>query len=214
MSVPMFGNKMHGVATALSVSLLMAFASACAPVIMEPARELPRIPASGASPRFVGDIVIVTAGLEKNDDLIDPEGLGAYLAAMRSEDGIMTDTRISVVESASGQGFPRAEIILDRMDYTIIMRRPPPSPPCGLPILYPLIAPFMLAREYFQPQALIEGSFVLYDEGGRVEKQVLLSESAHARASIFNMGGDKTRRELSSRAISRFSRSVVRQIYP
>lgn len=214
MSVPMFGSRAYDVVVALFLSAFMIFTAACAPVIMEPAPELPRIPGTGGTPRFIGDIVVVTAGIEKNDDRIDPEELGAYLAALLRDAGAPSGIRVLTAETASGQGFPRVEIELERMDYTILMRRPPPAPPCGLPILYPLIAPIMLVREYFQPQALIEGSLVLYDAGGRVEKQVFLSEAAYARASIFNMGGDKTRRELSSRAIGRFSRSVVRQIYP
>lgn len=214
MSVLMFGNRMHVLITSLSVSTLVVFASACAPVIIDPAPEVPRIPGAGVKPRFAGDIVIMTAGLEKNDDLIDPEELRAYLELLLRDAGAMPGTRVIVAESAPGQGFPRAEIVLSRMDYTIEMLRPPPSPPCGLPILYPFISPVMLARQYFRPQAVLEGTVILHGADGSISRQQYLSESALARAGIFNTGGEKTRRELTGRAISRFSRSAVRQFYP
>lgn len=193
----------------LGIAGLMAL-SGCAPVI-ETGRDMTPLPLEAGKKFGQVTIVIIAGNLEQGPDLIDPAKLRTALEDQMKASGVISQPRVllSTARDASEIGRAEAAIVLTRLHSTIQSLRSPPSPPLGIGLLYPLVTPLLLKRDYLKLQAALEAELLFYGADGAVTKQLFLSETADGRANFFNSGGAGAAGKLVSIALHNFCRRVL-----
>ncbi len=194
----------------LLVFMMIGFLLSCAPVIETAMESTPLMFSKGEKYRHV-KILIITANLEKNPDLIDPSKLKSTLENIMNSSGVFSDFQVLITDSPVEEAGPNIQIVLSKMHYTIELLRFPPPPPLGLTILYPFIAPSLLKRNYFKPQITIEGDLFFYSENREMAKQLFISETSVARANLFNTGENETREKLATIALHNLSLQIMNE---
>jgi hypothetical protein len=182
--------------------------SGCAPIIQTGMDATP-LPVDAGTAYQQATIVIVTSQLEPSPDRIDPVKLKEALEEQLRSSGVLAQSRVVLADGPAAADIPRIEITLSRLDYTIEGLRMPPSPPCGIVFLYPLIAPSLLRRDYLRHQVVVEGDLLLYDAHHRTPDHLFLSETATGQTDLFNSGGSAAAARLREIALHNFSRRAL-----
>lgn len=179
----------------------------CAPIIEtgmypDPVFAAPGHFAEGAT------IVLDTSRLEKTADTPDPEELKQVLQQLSRKTGFIEEV-VSRQTGSCRRAQVCAEVFLTKLDYRKEALRLPPGPPLGLSLLYPLVFPVLLKRDYIKLELTVQADLRFSDSEGRLEKEFFLSETSTGRANFFNSGEQDAVARLKEIAFYNFSLQLL-----
>lgn len=185
---------------------ILVVSSGCGPVIETAMRaDTPFVKDQTEQTDF--SAVLDFSGLELTAETLDPAALQQTIEATAVASGRFRTVAVDKGDDSGRQG--RIVIALSRLEYRKRALRLPPPPPFGLVLLYPFVFPLLLQREYIKLEVVVQADLLLYDDEGRLSKQLFLSESATGRANMFNSGEAQGSVTLQKTAFHNFSRQVV-----
>lgn len=199
---------MRGLGKSIAISLIAAvLLTGCAPIIetgIYPDEMFPLF----EKPARSATVVLDTSRLGKTDEPVDPEDIRQVLQQLSGRAGFIKE----VVSSQTGscrRGQACAEVFLTRLDYKKEAMQLPPGPPLGLCILYPLVFPVLLKRDYIKLELTVQADLRFSNGNGDVEKQFFLSETSTGRANFFNSGEQDAFAMLKKIAFHNFSLQLL-----
>lgn len=198
-----------GVSLVLSAPVLAALLG-CAPVIETTVRDRDLPPVEGAAVERVS-IMLDTSRLERTPDTLDPARLKDRLEEELRLSGMFPQHRVMIGGAPADEEPFSVTIALTRLEYTKRGLRFPPAPPFGIACLVPVIAPFLLTRDYLKLEAAAEAELLVHDRQGALTGMTYVNESATGRADFFASGEEKAATVLQDIAFRNFSGQVVRE---
>jgi hypothetical protein len=183
--------------------------AACAPVI-ETATYPLSMAAAPAEPSG-GCIVLDPARIEKTAEAPDLIELKKKLEEVLNSLGLVRDVRVGPAGSCGQAAY--AEVALTRLEYTKKALRLPPPAPLGIAILYPLMLPVLMHRDFIRLEIIVQADLLFHGGEGHLTKQLFLSETSTARANFFNSGEEGAVERLREIAFHNFSIQLLSEFF-